>query len=105
MPWKDITEDAAAGTAAAPPAGWAQELDRGIAEAMKGPTCSVSEVIADLDADLAEMTNTESDMGHGEARPTSTAANQQPSSGLQKEEPSGSHPQSAKRVDQSRNGN
>jgi hypothetical protein len=102
MRWKDIQKDPAA-TATAAPAGWAQELDRGIAEAMKGPTFPVSDVIADLDADLAEMANREGDIGHGETRPTRAGTNQQASSGVQDEEPSGSHPKSKKRPDPGRN--
>jgi hypothetical protein len=91
-------------TGAAAPAGWGHELDRGIAEAIKGPTFPVSDVIADLDADLAEMANGESDIGHGETRSTHARTNQQASGRLQNEKSSGSHSKSQKRFDPGGNG-
>jgi predicted transcriptional regulator len=37
------------------PAGWAEALDEGLEDVRQGRVCPVSEVIAEIDAVLAEM--------------------------------------------------
>jgi hypothetical protein len=60
---KAVKDDA---SGALSPAGWAEELDRGIEDVDQGRMTPVSDVISDLDATLAEMASeADNQVGHG----------------------------------------
>jgi hypothetical protein len=78
MGWKKTKEDA---SGAPPPAGWAEELDRGLADVDKGRVTPISDVISDLDATLAGMANEVDDqVGHGDNIPNRATTNKRPKS-------------------------
>jgi hypothetical protein len=78
MRWKEIKEDVSGAPA---PTGWAEALDRGIADVNQGRVTSVSDVISDLDATLAEMANDPNDqVGHGNDIPNRATTNKRPQS-------------------------
>ena len=100
MRWKEIKEDADHGFV---PAVLEQELDRGHAEALRGPNFPVSVLLADIDAVLAEMANEESS-DHGGMGATNTETDQEADKRISKEGPSRSNPQSQSRYRAGRSG-
>jgi hypothetical protein len=91
MRWEEIKEDAAGHGSV--PVDLEQELDRGHAEALRGPNFPVSVLLADIDAVLAEMANEESS-NHGGLGSTDTETDQEADKRVSKEGPSRSHPES-----------
>ncbi len=75
---KAIKDDA---LGARSPAGWAEELNRGIDDVDQGRVTPVSDAISDLDATLAEMVDKADDRaGHCNDIPNRATTNRRPQS-------------------------